>query len=325
MVICDGAPLCRVPEKRYVMSESELRDKILIIDDSPTSIEALSDTLKTDYTICFASDGEKGLELARSEYQPDLILLDVMMPGIDGYEVCRRLKSDQWTKNIPVIFLTARGEMNDEAIGFEVGAVDYISKPYFPVIVKARVKTHIELKKHRDTFEKLTLFDYLTGIANRRGFDEYFSKAWGYALRNSEPITVIMADIDHFKPYNDNYGHPAGDECLIAIAQALSGTFKRSIDVVCRFGGEEFICILPKISHSGAWTMAEKIKNAVISLNMVHEFSPTAKTITISMGIATTVPRRDFNPADLVKEADSALYESKRKGRNRITGRELNY
>lgn len=292
--------------------------KILIVDDVPMNIKVLAEIIKSpDYEILAATDGKTALQLSASE-KPDLILLDIMMPNIDGYEVCKRLKFDKQTKNIPIIFVTARGEEDDETRGLELGAVDYITKPINPLIVKARVKNHLELKRKRDTLETLSITDGLTGIANRRCFDEFLNFEWIRARRAQSFLSLIMMDIDYFKLFNDNYSHLQGDECLKKIAKALSRSVKRATDLVARYGGEEFSCVLPLTNKKGAFALAHQIQSAIKSLKISHEYSPIAPIVTMSMGIATMIPDRSSPAHVLITAADKALFEAKKNGRNQI-------
>ena len=293
---------------------------ILIVDDAKANIDILADLLKSDYKIRAATNGEKALEIAFSVNPPDLILLDVLMPGIDGYEVCKKLKASSQTKNIPVIFITGKVSEEDEIYGFTLGAVEYITKPFSPVIVKARVNTHAELKRHRDYLEGISYLDGLTGIPNRRKFNEYLSFACDFSHREQVPVSMIMMDIDHFKLYNDHYGHQEGDTCLIRIAQALAGAVTEKTDILARYGGEEFACILPNRTKEEALKIAEKLRLAVLQLKIPHEKSMVEPIVTISLGVATVVPSADRTCKDLIKSADEALYRSKETGRNKVSG-----
>lgn len=292
--------------------------KILIVDDVPINIRILIEILKIpDYEIFAATSGKAALELAVAE-NPDLILLDIMMPHIDGYEVCKKLKSNSDTKHIPIIFVTAMGEEDDETRGLELGAVDYITKPVNPPIVKARVKNHLELKRNRDILEALSVTDGLTGIANRRRFDEFLNYEWVRAKRAESCISLIMMDIDFFKLFNDNYGHLEGDNCLKQVAEALKKTVKRATDLVARYGGEEFSCILPLTGEKGALRLAHEMQNSVGGLRISHNYSSAAPYITLSMGVAVTIPDLNLPPETLTKAADQALFEAKKCGRNQI-------
>ena len=289
---------------------------ILIVDDAKENISILAELLRSDYKIRAATNGEKALDIAFSENPPDLILFDVIMPGIDGYEVCKRLKADLKTKSIPIIFVTGKVNEEEEIYGFNLGAIDYIKKPYNSVIVKARVSMHVELKQHRDYLENISYLDCLTGIPNRRKFDEHLEFTWNLAIRISMPVSMVLMDIDLFKQYNDNYGHQGGDTCLTQIAQALSKVIVRKTDFLARYGGEEFVCILPNTESDSAFVIAEKMRMSIISLNIPHASSSVDKIVTISAGVATKFPAKNLSNAELISAADKALYKSKESGRN---------
>lgn len=294
------------------------KPRLLIVDDTPTNIELLAAALTPDYQIKFATRGEKALELANLPDKPDLILLDVMMPGMDGYEVCRRLKENAATRGIPVIFITARGETADQTRGFNCGAVDYIGKPFELPVVAARVRTHLNLKLRTDLLEAQASIDALTGVPNRRRFDEVFQQEWRRAARNLLPLSLLMIDVDHFKHYNDHYGHGAGDECLRQVAMALCAAQLRPGDFVARYGGEEFAVILPGCHSAGARVIGERIRLIVEALTLPHVASPSGPCVSISLGCATAKPAAGGNASDLFMRADSALYEAKQAGRNHV-------
>jgi diguanylate cyclase (GGDEF)-like protein len=295
------------------------RPTLLIVDDQPLIIQTLSRLFRDDYNIKVATSGIKAIEIAENNPQPGLILLDIRMPGIDGYEVCRRLQESDLTRGIPVIFITAMNEDADEEKGLSLGAVDFITKPIRPAIVRARVRNHMNLKIRTDMLEHISMVDSLTEIQNRRFFDDYFARAWGYTKRESQLLSIIMMDIDHFKLYNDNYGHGAGDECLRRVARAIASQIVRSTDLVARYGGEEFIAVLPSTGSAGALITANKFKAAVEALSIPHEYSKTAPIVTLSLGTATygekyKTPEKNM----LLKAADAALYHAKEAGRNRV-------
>ncbi|MDR5900305.1 diguanylate cyclase [Halomonas vilamensis] len=301
------------------MKANEKESTILIVDDEPTNVQALAKLLKNDYRIQVANNGEKALAIARGSKQPDLILLDIQMEGMDGYEVCRQLKEVPLTNTIPVIFVTGQNTVSDEEKGFKLGAVDYISKPFYPTIVRARVGTHMSLKLKTDLLEQIAMLDGLTGIPNRRYFDERFQKEGRRALRDKLPFSVIMMDIDHFKGFNDNYGHGAGDNCLQKVARALANTLLRPADIIARYGGEEFVALLPNTNSEGAGKMAEDLRSAVESLAVINEYSSAARVVTLSLGVATLDTDGDETMlSELLKQADDALYKAKEGGRNRF-------
>ncbi|MBF0302642.1 MAG: PleD family two-component system response regulator [Desulfamplus sp.] len=300
------------------METNCIKSSILIVDDEPYNLKILNELLRTDYSIRVATNGERALEIVMSDNPPDLVLLDVIMPGIDGYEVCQRLKADTNTHDIPVIFITSKTDERDEIRGFETGAVDYVTKPFRPIVVQARVRTHIDLKRKSKLLENQSLRDGLTGVSNRRRFNEYIEIAWNCACRDSSPLSIIIIDIDHFKLYNDTYGHQEGDSCLITVANTLESLIRRKIDLLARYGGEEFCCILPKTESDGACNVALQFQNKIIDLKIPHIASSTHSCVSISQGVATVVPSQDSSPEELIKMADEALYKAKNSGRNRF-------
>lgn len=293
------------------------RQTILIIDDMPVNIRILSDLLMDEHEVLFATNGADGLQRAQSDL-PDLILLDIMMPDIDGYEVCRRLKATPETAAIPIIFVTALGQEADEAKGLQAGAIDYITKPISPPIVKARVRNHLKLKRYQDMLAGLALLDGLTGIPNRRRFDDALQLEWHRAKRTGSPVSLLMIDIDFFKLYNDTYGHLAGDDCLRLIAQAMHEVVHRGGDLVARYGGEEFACILAETDAAGARPVADRIIDVIHSLAIPHSASTVAPHVTVSIGCCTIKPTNDHSAEHLVACADQNLYQAKQTGRNRV-------
>ncbi len=291
---------------------------ILIVDDTPINIQVLAEALRTNYRVRVAGSGKAAFDVIAKVGAPDLILLDVMMPDMDGYEVCRRLKQAPETKNIPVMFVTAKADAADEEHGLNLGAVDYIAKPFHLPIVAARVRNHINLKIKTDLLESQAMLDGLTNIPNRRRFDETLEVEWKRALRSGTPLSLIMADIDFFKRYNDNYGHGVGDECLKKVAVSLANSIDRPSDLVARYGGEEFIAILPETDTAGAVAIAERFRNHVESLQILHEYSDASNYVTVSVGVVTVVPTAEITQSDLLKLADEMLYQAKKAGRNRV-------
>jgi diguanylate cyclase (GGDEF)-like protein len=301
------------------MIEISKQQTILIVDDAKENINVLAELLRSNFKIRAATSGERAINIAFSDNPPDLILLDVMMPNMDGYEVCKRLKSSSQTKNIPIIFITGRVSEKDEVYGFTLGAIDYITKPFNPVVVRMRVNTHAELKRYHDYLEDISYLDGLTGIANRRKFNEYLDSTWNFGERVHLPISMILMDIDHFKQYNDNYGHIEGDACLIQIAHALFEAVVRKTDFVARYGGEEFAYILPNTDLDSAVVIAERLRLSIISLQIPHDYSSTGNNVTISLGVATIIPVINTSCSVLIKAADEALYRAKEDGRNKVS------
>jgi len=294
-------------------------EKILIVDDDQDILDLVVAMFGTTLSVVTARSGKEGLEMAIQE-SPDLILLDVKMPDMNGYEVCRELKSSAETENIPVIFLTARTGPEDELTGLDMGAIDYIAKPIIPQIVEVRIRNHLSQKRHRDKLEFMSAVDALTGVANRRRFDEYLDQEWRRGNRNEYPLSLLMIDIDHFKSYNDTYGHQQGDECLRNVAHEIQQHLRRPSDMVARYGGEEFSIILPDTPLDAALALADRIRSGVENLNIEHSGSETYGHITISVGAATKVPTDDHSMISFIEAADKNLYTSKNGGRNRITG-----
>ncbi len=291
---------------------------ILIVDDETANIQVLANVLRPIYRILFTTRGSKAVEMAENAL-PDLILLDVVMPDEDGYAVCRQLKASSITTDIPVIFVTGMTEEQSEAVGFEMGGVDYITKPINPSLLTARVRTHIELKRRGDHLKRLTTLDGLTGIANRRRMDEFLQSEWLRAVRrdNSE-LSLVMLDVDHFKNYNDHYGHQQGDDCLKQVATVIESSLFRATDLAARYGGEEFACILPETPAEGAMKLGEKIRGAIMGLNIPHAASKVSDVVTVSVGAASIIPRQKTRPSLLVETADQQLYRAKQEGRNRV-------
>lgn len=298
-------------------TEHEKKLMILLVDDVPSNIQMLNETLKDGYHLFFATNGRDALRIA-SEAPPDLILLDIVMPEMDGYEVCRALKSDPLLKDIPVIFITAACMESDEEIALELGAVDYITKPFNPSIVRLRVRNHIELKRQRDVLARLSSLDGLTGLPNRRSLDTALEREWRRGTRSLRPISMIMIDIDHFKAYNDTCGHLAGDDCLKTVAGVLKEPLGRAGDLLGRYGGEEFLAVLPDTDEVGALSVARLIHQAVADLDIPHPSSPLGGRITVSLGVATVAARKDQSYTSVLHAADQALYQAKQEGRNRI-------
>jgi diguanylate cyclase (GGDEF)-like protein len=297
---------------------SDAISTILIVDDEPLNCRLLEVMLGSDYEIHIALSGQEALILAE-QHQPDLILLDVLMPEMDGFEVFRRLRMIESLANIPVIFVTALEGEADESYGLRLGAADYITKPYNLEITQLRVKNHLALKRQRDLLVNISLSDGLTGISNRRRFDESLELEWKRAVRSGTTLSLLLIDIDCFKQYNDAYGHVSGDECLKKIARALCETLKRPFDLVARYGGEEFGCILPETDAAGAQHVAEVLRKKVESLKIPHEGSQVAPCATVSVGVASMVPSTTVPFITLVEGSDTALYAAKAGGRNMVS------
>ena len=296
------------------------RPVILIVDDEVSNIEILSAALEDDYDVCFATSGEEVYDLLRN-VMPDLVLLDVLMPGTNGYDVCKHIKSDSLLADIPIIFTTALGQEEAELEGLALGAIDYIAKPISPAIVQARVRNHLELKRMRDQLATLAVTDALTGLGNRRQLEQSLTREAGRLATTSGLLSVIILDIDFFKRFNDLYGHMVGDRCIVQVAATLHRAARRAADVTVRYGGEEFACVLPDITHEEAMEIAETISMRVSALGIPHDASDTAAFVTVSLGVATAPCTLDVPPTAWINAADRQLYLAKNAGRNRVMGR----
>lgn len=292
---------------------------LLIVDDQPINIQALYRIFAPDHRVLMATSGAKALAVCRDD-PPDLVLLDVVMPEMDGHEVCARLKADESTRDIPVIFVTSHTDAAEETKGLELGAVDFIAKPVNPAVVRARVKTHLVLKAQNDLLRQMVFIDGLTGVANRRCFDERLSSEWRRGARSSSPLALLMLDVDHFKRFNDRYGHQSGDDCLRRVVTAIQANLLRPGDLVARYGGEEFACILPATGFEGAMAVAAAIVQRVRGLQIEHADSEVCGVVTLSVGVALSVPEPGGDPGRLVALADAQLYQAKHSGRGRTCG-----
>lgn len=289
---------------------------ILVVDDMTTILLLIHDLLKDTYEVKIAKSGTKALEILESPNDIDLILLDIEMPDMNGYDVCKRIKNNETIKNIPIIFITGRTSQEDEEYGLNLGAIDYITKPFNKAIVKLRIKNYLDLKIKNDMLEKLSMYDGLTNIRNRRFFDETFEKTFSEIKRDKKSLAVLMIDIDFFKPYNDNYGHGQGDETLRKVAKALEKTIKRASDFVARYGGEEFVILLKDINKDGVEAVANNLLNAVRELKITHEFSKIENYVTVSIGASFYNSNSDVTKLELLLKADETLYNVKNSGRN---------
>jgi diguanylate cyclase (GGDEF)-like protein len=323
---------------------------LLIVDDTPANLKVLAAMLKNSgYKVRSAVDGESALE-AIAAARPDLLLLDVMMPGMNGYEVCSRLKSDPQTLGIPIIFLSALDDALDKVKAFQVGAADYITKPFQIKEVLARVENQLTLERQRSEIrslmgelkqknqqlqaeiaerqraeaalsqanlelERLSLLDGLTQLANRRRFDAYLADQWAGHARAGAPLGLILCDIDHFKAYNDSFGHPAGDECLRQVALAVRRTARRAGDLAARYGGEEFALVLPSTSSDGLVAIADELMYHVQALALPHPASGVTALVSVSVGAVSIT---GGNVEQLLERADGALYAAKAAGRNQV-------
>jgi diguanylate cyclase (GGDEF)-like protein len=296
--------------------------RILIVDDDPVMVRVLARILAPMGEILFATDGESALRMVR-ERSPDAVLLDVEMPGMSGFEVCRAIKEDPSNADLPILFVSGHTDIETEAKGLEVGAVDYIMKPPSPPIVRARMRTQLVLRERTRQLLRLASIDGLTGLPNRRSFDETLDQEWRRARRNRTPLSLALIDIDFFKRYNDHYGHQAGDDCLKTVAATLAHAAERPGEIVARYGGEEFAVVLPLCDVPTARALAEKMRKRVADLALPHAGSLIGDHVTISCGVATLmgdIKSAEAMPdeAALITAADQALYAAKEAGRDQV-------
>ena len=291
-------------------------EKVLIVDDSVVQAAQLKMILQDDYDVTTVHTAEEGLSLAGTG-DFSLILLDVVMPGMDGFMLLKKLQEEVFTRHIPVILITSLADIEHEQRGLTLGAVDYIVKPFHPLIVKARVNTHIKLYQYRKQVEYQSMTDQLTGVANRRRHDRYSVTKWQEAIRLQVPFSICMFDIDKFKVYNDTFGHPAGDKVIASVAKTAAAHLRRGTDFFARYGGEEFVAFLWGDDAEKAFDHLVKIRQAVEALHIPHNPS-VAQWVTISIGGVTVIPRVDRSYDTYLKVADTMLYDAKRLGRNRV-------
>ncbi|MCL2181118.1 MAG: diguanylate cyclase [Treponema sp.] len=293
-----------------------VKNKILIVDDEKANLKILTHILGSEYTIYTATNGASALEKAK-ELLPDLILLDILMPEMDGYQTLSAIKNSEQLKNIPVVFTTGLDSDEDEEKGLSLDAADYITKPFSSPIVKLRVRNQIQIVNQLRVIESLSMIDQLTQIPNRRNFDYRLNVEWKQAIREQQPISLLMIDLDKFKDLNDIFGHQNGDFALKTIAELFKKSLRRPADFTARWGGEEFIVLLPNTHLDGALEVAEMIRSDAEKTSIV--FSGGAQSnITLSIGVTSIVPKQDSNKEAFLSKADKALYHAKESGRNRV-------
>lgn len=289
---------------------------VLVVDDDRTSRDLLAALLQDDCRVLLARNGTQALERARS-YKPDLILLDIIMPELDGLEVMRILKRDRLTRSIPVIMVSGLDSSEDEERGLDLGAVDYISKPFHPGIVRKRVCNHLQAVRYRRLLESMAMLDALTELPNRRRYDEVLDSEWQRCLRTGEALSLAILDIDHFKSFNDRYGHMVGDQVLRSIAATLRDGIGPPPQLLARYGGEEFVLLLPAVAAGEAQQILERMRHAVAQAALPAGLAE-GERITLSIGGSTGIPCQGERPERLFAVADAALYRAKSSGRNRM-------
>ena len=298
------------------MNPQDSPPTLLIVDDDRQSRLLLTELFEGEYRIIAAKNGLQALERARA-HMPDLILLDVLMPEMDGMAVIHALKREDSTRHIPVIFITALDSTADEEQGLDLGAVDYITKPFHPSIARVRVRNHLQIVHQRRLLEQIAALDGLTGIPNRRRFDEALTQEWSRCQRLGVPLSLIIADVDQFKPYNDRLGHAAGDRVLQEIAVALRQGARRPGDLAARYGGEEFVLLLPATDASQAQQLAGELLQRLNARGLAHPASSAGPCVTLSLGGATAIPGSNEVDPEFFRRADAALYQAKAQGGDR--------
>lgn len=293
------------------------KQTILVVDDMRSQALVLKQILQSEWSIKTAQTGLDALVIAAENPAPDLILLDVTMPKMDGYKVCLQLKSNNATQDIPIIFITALADQGNETFGLQLGAVDYIIKPLNAPIVRARVRNHLALQRAREELalknkelEQLAIQDKLTGLYNRRKLDESLTQEITRAGRYDRPLSIIILDLDHFKEVNDTHGHPAGDAVLVETASRLHDVLRTS-DILGRWGGEEFLILCPETGLNAAVGLANRLRR-----NFTANEFPAVGHLTASFGVAAH--HTGDLPETLLARADTALYCAKNSGRNRV-------
>lgn len=288
----------------------------MIVDDSLVQATQLKTILEEEYEVTVAQSAEDGLRKA-SEGDFSLILLDVVMPEMDGFTLLKKLQEEIITQSVPVILITTLSDVDNEQQGFVLGAVDYITKPFNPSIVKARIKTHVKLFRYCRQIERQSMTDQLTGLANRRRYERYSLIKWREAARLQVPFSICMFDIDHFKVYNDTFGHPAGDQVIAAVAKTVSSRLKRSTDFLARYGGEEFVALSMDDQADKVFNHLKRARQAIEDLHIPHN-PAISQWVTVSVGGITVVPPIDGDYDFFLQLADTMLYDAKKRGRNRV-------
>jgi len=292
------------------------KNSLLIVDDENANLKVLTHILGSDYTIYTATNGKNAIEKAK-EFLPDLIMLDILMPDMDGYTTLAEIKKCEEIKKIPVVFISGLDSDEDEERGLSLDAADYIIKPFNAPIVKLRVHNQIQIVNQMRIIERLSRIDQLTNIPNRRSFDERLQMEWKQAVREQTSISLLIMDLDHFKNLNDTYGHQMGDVVLQTVAGTFSRSFKRPGDFAARWGGEEFVVLLPNTPLEGALDVAEKIR-ADIENKIILTADGSRMKVTVSVGVNSLVPGKDDTIDAFISNADKALYNAKETGRNKV-------
>lgn len=310
------------PKKKYPSVSSSIFSNIrsqcvLIVDDSAVNIYRGSRALKDMCEVISAKSGTLAIKLA-AERRPDLILLNIDLPDANGFDIIKALKAEEGTREIPVIFMSKLESEAEEAESFALGVTDYIAFPQNATIFQARVGIHLHADRQRKALERLSQVDGLTGVLNRRVFDDLLEHYWTVHYGSDQPLSLLLMDIDHFKHINDNLGHLCGDDALRLVATTIAQQVNRDLDIVARYGGDEFVCLLPDRSQVDALEIAEKIRLAVNQLEVADKMRKTVNSLSVSIGVASTLDEMISSCNDLIASADRRLYEAKKQGRNKV-------
>ena len=292
------------------------KNTLLIVDDDKSDLKILAQSLQTEYNVRVASNGESAIRIAE-KYTPDLIILDIIMPDMDGYQVFSALSKSEKTSQIPVIFITGLNSNNDEKKGLDLGAADYISKPFDEAIAKLRIRHQIRIINQLRTIEYISRMDQLTEIPNRRSFDIRLRLEWGRAIRENLSLCMLLLDVDQFKNYNDSYGHQQGDKALCMVARIIIKSLKRTSDFAARWGGEEFIILLPNSGSSGGMKVGERIRKSIEAEELLCKNGDATK-LSVSVGVYAHLPTQNSSIDDFILKADKAMYLAKKAGRNKV-------
>lgn len=293
------------------------KTRLLIIEDEALNRDALERLLQDDYALLFAQNAETGWHYLDTHDDVALVLLDLNLPGIDGLELLKRIRTEVRFNYLPIVIITGMTSEDDETKGLEAGAWDYIHKPFRPAAVKLRIANQLMLSQQRKELEQLAIRDHLTGLYNRRGFDDIFQRELARAKRSGAALSIALIDVDHFKQYNDHYGHPEGDKVLKLVAKQLDSVTRRAADLAARVGGEEFMLLWPETGPLGAQQQAQKLCRSIEQLAQPHAASEVSNYLTISIG-GITLEAGDYDARTALQNVDEALYEAKRSGRNRV-------
>ena len=303
---------------RNELQSLDEKHTILIVDDNELELLVFRSAISEEVVTSFVSSAEEAIRYIEHHSAPDLIILDVMMPTVTGFQLCEQLKADFKTRDIPIIFLTALNNLDTRTKAFKAGAVDFISKPFYPEELEFRVMNQLRAIDQRNHLESLAFVDELTRLPNRRRYNQAMLSEWSRCKRHKTSIALLIIDIDSFKLYNDTYGHMAGDRAISEIGQSLSTQASRPGDICARFGGEEFVLLLPECNVEGAIAKASKALKDVIALSIPHERSSAHQYASISVGVAVAYPSNELDTLELFKRADTALYEAKTNGKNQF-------